>query len=150
MMKQLVLKLALVFATVFTLTSCEKEELIQVENLPTVSTEFLNEHFKDVRIVSVKKETEALTGVEYDVVLGNGIDITFDAKGEWKEVEARIDTNPLSTTSFILTPIVDYVDTQFPEAAINGIEKEKTGFDVELTNGLDLKFDLEGNYIRLD
>jgi len=149
-MKKLVLKLTMLLAVAFSVMSCEKEELIQVENLPTVSTAFLNEHFKDIRVVSVKKETEGLSGVEYDVVLENGVDVKFDSKGEWKEVEARIDTNPLSTTSFILAPIVNYVGTEYPSAAINGIEKEKNGFDVELTNGIDLKFNAEGEFQRLD
>lgn len=149
-MKKLVLKLTMLLAVAFTVMSCEKEELIQADNLPTKSTAFLNQYFKDARVLSVKKETEGIFGVEYDVVLDNGIDVKFDDKGDWREVEAKIDTNPLSTTDFILAPIVSYVGAEFPSSAINGIEKEKTGYDVELTNGIDLKFDLDGKFQRLD
>ncbi len=149
-MKKIVLKLSMLLAVAFTLVSCEKEELIKEENLPSIANTFLNEHFKEIRVVSVVKEKEGISGLEYNVVLENGIDITFDDKGQWKDVEARIDTNPLTTTSFILTPIVNYVGTEYPSATINGIEKEKNGFDVELTNGIDLKFNAEGVFQRVD
>lgn len=149
-MKKIVLKLSMLLAVAFTLVSCEKEELIKEENLPSIANTFLNDHFKEIRVVSVVKEKEGISGVEYNVVLENGIDITFDDKGQWKDVEARIDTNPLTTTSFILTPIVNYVGTEYPSAAINSIEKEKNGFDVELTNGIDLKFNAEGVFQRVD
>jgi hypothetical protein len=45
---------------------------------------------------------------------------------------------------------VDYVTEYYPSADINGIDKEKSKYDVELTNGLDLEFNSAGKFVRMD
>lgn len=148
-MKKLVFKLALLFAVAFVAVSCEKEELIDADNLPSVANTFLNDHFKDVKVLSVTREKEALSGTEYQVLLNNGVEVKFDKNGNWTEVDARENTAAIPT-SFVLKPIVDYVRDNYDDAGINGIDKEKYGFDVELTNGLDLVFDTDGKFVRID
>lgn len=148
-MKKLLFNLALLFSVMFVTASCEKEELIDASNLPTVANTFLNDHFKDVKILSVTREKEALSGTEYQVLLNNGVEVKFDKNGNWTEVDARDNSTAIST-SFILVPIVDYVKDNYDDAGINSIDKEKYGFDVELTNGLDLVFDTDGKFVRID
>jgi len=148
-MKKIILKLSLLLAVAFIAVSCEKEELIDVNNLPAVANTFLNDHFKDVKVLSVTREKEALSGTEYQVLLNNGVEVKFDKNGDWTEVEARENTAAIPT-SFILTPIVNYVKDNYENTGINSIDKEKHGFDVELTNGLDLVFDKEGKFLRID
>lgn len=143
------LKLALLLGVAFGLTSCEKEEVIDVNGLPVLAAEFLNENFNAVKVLSVTREKEALSGTEYQVLLNNGVEVNFDKDGNWVEVDAR-DNVATIPTEFILSAIVDYVKANYADAGINGIEKEKHGFDVELTNGLDLVFDKEGKFLRID
>ncbi|WP_164108606.1 MULTISPECIES: PepSY-like domain-containing protein [Sphingobacterium] len=148
-MKKIILKLSLLLAVAFIAVSCEKEELIDVNNLPAVANTFLNDHFKDVKVLSVTREKETLSGTEYQVLLNNGVEVKFDKNGNWTEVEARENMTSIPT-SFVLKPIVDYVKDNYDNAGINGIDKEKYGFDVELTNGLDLVFDTDGKFVRID
>lgn len=148
-MKSIILKLTLLFAVSFFVMSCDKDELIDVNNLPAVANTFLKDHFKDVRVLSVTRENDPLTGSEYEVLLDNGIEVKFDKNGNWTEVEARANTAAIPTT-FILESIVNYVKETYPTAGINGIDKEKNGYDVELTNGLELVFDNEGKFVRID
>ncbi len=148
-MKKLILKLTLLMAVAFAVVSCDKEETIEVDNLPTAANTFLNDHFKEAKILSVTREKEPLSGTEYQVLLNNRIEVKFDKNGNWTEVEA-LDNTVAIPTSFVLAPIVGYVKENYPNDGINSIDKEKHGFDVELTNALDLEFDATGKFIRID
>lgn len=140
--------LLVVVLMVTVLSSCEKDEVIQTEELPATSQSFLKDHFGDQKIISVKKEKEALEGTEYEARLENGVVVKFDEKGVWKEADAP--TNLSLPTTFILPSIVNYVSTEYPAFGINDIDKERNGFEVELTNELDLLFDKDGNFVRID
>lgn len=149
MMKKLVLKVSALCFAVITLVSCDKEEVVTVDQIPTTANAFLNEHFSGIQVLSAVKEKDALSGTDYEVLLNNGIEVKFDKNGNWDEVEARDDRAGIPT-SFILPSVVAYVTAHYPTALINSIDKEKNGFNIELTNGLDLVFDLEGNFLRID
>lgn len=149
-MKNLITKAILAVAVVFTMASCDKyEELISTEELPVVSKTFIGEYFESAKIISTIKDTEN-SGLEYEVKLDNGVDINFDSEGLWQEVEARNDKAALPNTAFILPSIVEYVTVNYPTVGINGIDREVNGFDIELTNDVDLEFDREGNFVRID
>jgi len=49
-----------------------------------------------------------------------------------------------------LPAIVSYVTNNYPSVGINGIEREMNGFDIELTNDIDLVFNSEGGFVRED
>lgn len=150
-MKNLLGRFGLVLAVVFTMTSCDKDdEKISIDELPAVSSSFINEYFSPAKITSVVKDLEGQSTFEYEVKLDNGVDIKFDSQGLWQDVEARNDKTTLPTTAFILPSIVQYVTSNYPTVGINGIERELNGFDVELTNDIDLEFDKEGNFVRID
>lgn len=143
------LKLATLLAVVFVFGSCEKEEIIDVNGLPSMASNFLNENFNEIKVLSVIREKETLSGTEYQVLLNNGVEVKFDKSGNWIEVDARENLASIPT-GFILAPIVSYVVDNYKDAGVNSIEKENYGFDVELTNGLDLVFDKDGKFIRID
>lgn len=149
-MKNLFSKFLLVGVVAFTMTSCDKnDEIIANEDLPAVSKSFVSENFAGAKITSSKKDKEG-TSFEYEVKLDNGVDIKFDQNGQWLDVEMRNDREALPSTAFILPNIVNYVSTNYASVGINGIEREAHGFDVELTNDVDLEFNAEGNFIRID
>jgi uncharacterized lipoprotein YehR (DUF1307 family) len=149
-MKNLVSKAILALAVIFTMTSCDKDDvLISNDELPTESKTFVTEYFGSAKIISTIKDKEGVT-FEYEVKLDNGVDVKFDAAGLWQDVEARNDREVLPNTSFILPAIADYVTTNYTSVGINGIEREVNGFDVELTNDVDLVFDKDGKFIRID
>ncbi|MGO3194433.1 MAG: PepSY-like domain-containing protein [Sphingobacterium sp.] len=143
------LSVAMLMVTV--LASCDKddnEEIIKTEDLPATGQSFLKEHFGDQKIISVEKENEGSEGIEYEARLDNGVVVKFDKDGVWKEADAP--ANLYLPTAFILPTIVNYVGTEYPDAGINDIDKERAGFDVELTSGLDLVFNLDGDFVRID
>jgi len=147
-MKNRFLRVGVLVAALFMYASCEKEKaMIGLDELPGSGAAFLSDHFGDATVGNIKKERDS-KGTDYTAYLGNGIKVKFDGNGDWKEVEApRGRTIP---TTFIPHQIVAYVTETYPNLGINGIEKEKYGFEVELTNGLDLEFDMDGVFLRTD
>lgn len=148
-MKKILLKLSILCTLAFLVISCDKDEVVAASSLPVSANTFLSDNFNGVQILSVVREKNTLTGTEYEVLLNNGVEVKFDKNGNWDEVEAR-DDNAGIPTSFISPKIVSYVTTNYAPALIHSIDKEKSIYEVELTNGLDLIFDLNGDFIRID
>lgn len=46
--------------------------------------------------------------------------------------------------------IQKYVKVNFPDCIINKIDKERYGYDIELSNEIDLKFSYHGALIGMD
>ncbi|UIR54726.1 PepSY-like domain-containing protein [Sphingobacterium sp. SRCM116780] len=150
-MKKLILICTALFAIVFMTLSCDdKDNDYQVpsSSLPVPASSFLDTHFKGIHIRTVEKLIPTQTnGTVYSVDLVNGIEVDFDQEGTWKEVEG--DNNAAIPTSFILPSIVTYVTTNYPAIKINTIDKVISTFEIELTNDIDLLFDMEGKFIRV-
>lgn len=117
------------------------------ESLPQAAKLILQKHFK-AKVALVKIEKTIGTIQEYEVILTDGTDISFDAKGNWDSVETPI--NKVVPSKLIPQSIVDYVNTNYKKAGIVSIDKENYGYDVELSNGIEMKFDKAGNFKRFD
>lgn len=150
-MKNVISKMLLMFAVVMTLSSCEKDEQsITVNDLPAVAQAFVKDYFGEGKILSTIKDKEGKNSFEFEVFMDNGVEIKFDQNGLWQEVDLRDDRQALPTVLFIHEAIRTYIETNYAGQGINGIERELYGFDVELTNDMDLVFDAQGKFIRID
>lgn len=149
-MKKLILTFTALITVAFILVSCDKDDDHEVSatSLPASASTFLNTFFKDVTIRKVEKQTPTATNkTAYSVELANGIEVDFDQEGNWKEVESDNDT--AIPTGFISTTIVSYVDTNYKTAQISAIDIVTAGFEVELTNDIDLLFDPSGQFVKI-
>lgn len=115
--------------------------------LPLTARNFINQHFTKPQISYIKIDSEFLKGKKYEAVLTSGIEIDFDSKGEWTEVDCKKNAVP---TSIVPTYIAAYVNTNFSGQIITQIERDHRGIEVELNNDLSLKFDKKGNLRELD
>lgn len=99
--------------------------------------------------VSLVKIDKSLGRVdEYEVILTDGTEITFDRNGNWKSVETA--KNKQVPDAFVPKTIKTFVSKNHGGTKIVGLEKERHGYDVELSNGIDMKFDKNGNFVRYD
>lgn len=151
-MKKLVLFSAAILFSVltfgFSLTSCnDHDQVIIQENLPNTSKTFLKTHFPDCQVLYVKMERDDFFGKEYDVKMNCGVEIDFNKQGEWTDVDCNMSQVP---DAIVPAAILSYVKTNYPDAFITQISKERKGYDVELNNDLDLEFDKKGNFLRID
>jgi len=115
--------------------------------LPLAAREFINQHFTKPQISYIKIESELLKGKKYEVVLTSGIELEFDAKGEWTDVDCKRGIVP---ASIVPEYIKTYVKTNFSGQTIKQIERDRYGIEVELNNDLSLKFDRRGQLRELD
>ncbi|GIJ94345.1 hypothetical protein CAPN002_15630 [Capnocytophaga stomatis] len=123
--------------------SCDKDDLIPYNNLPVAAQSFVSKHFSNADVIRTEKESNGT----YSVDLSNGVEIDFDANGNWINVDAR-DGQALSNTAFIPQSILNHITKTYPNNAINSIEKKRTGYEVELV-GIkdDVYFDVNGQPI---
>lgn len=145
-MKMFLTLAAFAASTLLGLQSCEKsDEIINQNDLPTTSQSFVASAFPEESVVRAEKDYDDGT-YTYKVTLSDGTFIEFRKNGEWKDIENRTEGIPASA---LPTKIAEYVATNYPTAFVVEIEKDR-GYDVELSNDVDLDFDKEGNFVRVD
>ena len=115
--------------------------------LPTAAQTTLAKNFKSkVSVVKIDKDFGRIS--EYEVVMTDGTEITFDRDGNWKDVEVNVSKSV--PEFFVPAGVTKYVKANQNGQRIVGIEKERNGYDVELSNGVEMKFDKLGNFVRYD
>ncbi|MBO7625535.1 MAG: PepSY-like domain-containing protein [Bacteroidales bacterium] len=119
---------------------------ITFTELPKYSQSFVKTYFSDKQVSAVFKEIHGKN--DYEVFFNDGAQIEFTRKGDWDEVKDR-DTDGIPT-GFLPKAMVNHVATNFSGANIIEINKEHSRFEVELSNGIELVFDLNGNFLRYD
>lgn len=118
-----------------------------INTLPAAAQTTVKNNFKaSVSHIKIEKELGRVS--EYDVVLTDGSEITFDRNGNWKDVEVR--KNGSVPASFVPAEIAKYIKQTQKNVKVIGIEKKKSGYEVELSNGVDMKFNSKGEFLRYD
>ena len=115
------------------------------QGLPDAITTFIKQQFPNATIVGFEPDQEH-GGVEYDVYLNDGTQIDFDAKNQWEKVESTRGVPAF----FIPKTIASYVSGNYQNLAITKINKEYNGYEIELTNGVELRFDSSGRFMGID
>ncbi|PRD57202.1 PepSY-like domain-containing protein [Sphingobacterium gobiense] len=142
------LKITLSVLLLFTITTAPaQDKAVSFTRLPAKAQAFVKKHFSEKEVVKVSMDTEYLFKKEYEVTLRSGSNIEFDADGAWKKVEMKGSPVPA-----ILIPatITQYIHKSFPNTFVKGIVKNRNGYEIEISNGLDLEFTNEGKFIRID
>lgn len=115
--------------------------------LPVAAQTILKNNFKsDVNHIKIDKDWGRVS--EYEVILNDGTEITFDSKGNWKDIEVRRDSSV--PKNLVPASIINYVKQNQKNVTITGIEKSRSGYEVELSNGVEMKFNSAGTFLRYD
>ena len=81
------------------------------------------------------------------MTLADGTEIEVDANGNWIEIECFRRALP---DGIVPQPIVDYVAQNYPNGVIVTIERDDNGYEIELRDGTELKFDNDLNFVGGD
>ena len=109
---------------------------IKQSELPKAAQTFLRKHFPGDNVKKAEKE-QGRRGAEYDVDLVSGAEVEFRDNGDWKEVKAaRGNAVP---KAIIPSAITKYVSTNYAGQSIVEISRKRGGYEVELSNGTELK-----------
>lgn len=109
---------------------------INKSELPKAAQTFLSKHFPGDDIRKVEKE-QGRRGAEYDVDLVSGAEVDFRDNGDWKDVKAA--RGKAVPTAIIPAAISKYVSANHPGQSIVEISRKRGGYEVELSNGTELK-----------
>jgi hypothetical protein len=137
------------FAVATLFAACEEEKIIQENELPAVSRTFIETHFADVEITAIVKEREGLD-TDYTVYLANGFDIDFTKSGEWDDVDGHSLTVPESILALLPQTLLQHIVKTFPTLSIIEVNRERYGYEIGLSNDMDLKFDSNGRFTGID
>lgn len=124
-----------------------QDRAINPNQLPKTAKTFLAGYFKGIPVSSAIEDREIYGVDEYKVYLNNGMKMEFDSSGNWKEVDGKHQKIPYG---FIPAPIKNYSSRNFPNTYIVKIEKKRWSYKAELSNGLELEFDRNGNFKKID
>lgn len=114
--------------------------------VPEAIDAFIKQHFPNATVVGVEPDQEH-GGLEYDIYLSDGTQIDFDTNNQWEKIECR---NPSVPASFIPQAIATYVKSNYQNTPIVKIDKKYNNYEIELSNGLELRFDQSGRFMGID
>ena len=127
-------------------TCLADDKIIPVDQLPATAKTFVKKYFPQATIEYATKDTEFM-GTTYEVRLSDGTEVDFDKKGNWDNVDCKTKAVP---ASLVPAAIAQYVKAHYPNTVIVKIDKERGGYEIELSNDLDLKFNSKGKLIGID
>ena len=123
-----------------------RETKVSVNKLPKAAQNMIASNFNGKKVTLVKKDVDA-NFINFDVVLNDGTKLEFDSKGEWTELDCKSSTVP---SALVPSAISKFVKAQYPNARIVQIERNSRGYEIDLSNGMDIKFDKKFNVVKID
>ena len=145
-MKRLFLLLTVLIMTVMPMMA-DNDKMITREELPEKAQTFLMKYFENADVLYAKAERDMGVVTSYDVVLEGDVKIEFNRSGEWTSVDCERGQVP---NGVLPQGVLDYVTKRFAKAYVVEIERRMMGYDVKLSNDLDLEFDKNGKFLRVD
>ncbi len=123
-----------------------QQNSVNFNDLPAAALATINQHYKQESIASYEIKTIPVIGKSYEVKFNDGAEIDFDESGswhEWKDAKGLPD-------GVLPANIKEYISKNYGSTFATSIDKEKDKISVELATDVDLEFDTNGNFLRID
>jgi len=130
----------------FGLVRADNDKIIRFDRMPEAARQTVARYFGEEKVMVVKQEKEWFDTL-YEVQLSDGTDLEFFGDGRWKEIDCKRLAVP---AGLIPAEIRNYVGQRFPGRSVVKIERDRRGYEVELDDDTDLKFDLKFNLVDFD
>lgn len=147
-MKKLAIALC---ALSLTFMSCNEDDnnsdntVLSEAEIPVEIKTYITDHFPSNSINRAETEVDD-NETFYNIYLSENFNLEFNSG----LTITNIDANSQLPNSVIPQSILDYVSQNYPDNFITDWELESDYQEVELNNGLELEFSLEGVFIRVD
>ena len=129
------------------LTACaDNDQLVGYDELPVVAQTFIRKYFNPSDVSCIEREREGMH-LEYNVFLKDATEIDFDHQGNLQSIDCRRNAVPEGIVPELIT---SFVSLHHPDQIIVEYAIGYRFLTVEISNGLDLVFDLEGHFVRVD
>ena len=149
MLKKIILVVISLVATGalgYYLANLVRDRATSPEALPETVLAFISEHFQDEKIAFAKEDRD-LFKLTYEVVLTDGTKLEFRRNGDWKEIKRHRVSIP---EGIVPEEAAAKVNELYPNSVITKAEYDDNDLELELDNGLELKFDKSFNLTGLD
>ena len=142
-MKKIVALLAIITCS---LTACaDRHQMVSYSNIPVQAQAFIEKYFKSTDVSYIERELDGVH-YEYNVYLKNATEIEFNYRGDIKSIDCRVSPIPAGIVPEI---VMHYVTLHYPNHIVVEYAVEHRRLMIELGNGLELIFDLEGNFLGM-
>ncbi len=147
-MKKILILFTLLLLSVGAASAFDKYT-INRDALPEAARAMLDEYFPKAKVGMIKVDKHLLKKTDYDVRLVNGTKIEFSNAGKWTSVDCKTREVP---SGLIPKTIRNYVSKNFSDVKIVKIEKKSTKYEVGLSDGVELQFNLLGQFkgVKMD
>ena len=116
------------------------------QNANPAITQFVEQYFPKATVQMVMPDED-----DIDVVLNDYTKIEFKLNYEWKKVDCEHSTTFTSVPATLVPEqITAYVNSNFPNTIIKKLEKKYMGWEIELNNGLEVKFNKNFKVMEID
>jgi len=141
-MKTITVFLLLVAITV---SGYAQDVIIPNNEIPVEIKSYIKTHFPTESISQATKDKEAFK-IDYEIILSNLTDLEFNKKRQITD----IDSKSKLPNSVIPGKILTYVTLNYPNSFIKSWKLDDNNQKIKLDNDLELKFSMNGTFIRLD
>ena len=139
--------MAIVCALFLSVAAYADDTPITVDRLPAAVKTFVAQKFPAQKILFAEKDSGFFEKTKYEVRLDDGTKIELFKDGTWNKVENKQKRVP---ASFIPKGIADYVRANYATTPVIKVDKERYGYDVELANDRELKFNEQFQLVGMD
>ena len=145
-MKKLLLLIMMVVTTIGSAYAIIDKYTIDRDDLPEEAQKMLKEYFPKAKVGMIKVDKHLLKKTDYDVRLVSGTTIEFNNKGKWTSVDCKKRAVP---DDLIIKPIRNHVKNNYPDTKIVKIERDTSGYEIKLSDGVKLKYNLLGIFKKV-
>ena len=138
--------LTLAVIVTMTLAACANERMIQFSELPVLAQNFIKKHYSTSDVSYIEKDRDVLTN-EYKLYLKDRTEIEFDHQGNLKSIDCRVTPIP---AGIVPEMVMQYVTGHYPNHIVVEYAIGFRKISIELGTGIELFFDLEGNFLGMD
>lgn len=117
-------------------------DAINPANLPQNILSYISTNFPNATIIKAELDDNY-----YEVELNNGMELYFDAQGNF--LGSEVDDRPVAIGD-LPTAITQYVSQNYPNQTIVSAEIDDNMYELKLSNSVELYFDLSGNFLYAD
>lgn len=143
-MKKIIVVMA---SIIIPLTACaDHEYLVEFADLPISAQNFIQKYYNANDIVYVECEHEGMRH-EYNVRMRDATEIEFDLHGTLESIDSKMSPLP---PGIVPKVVVDYLKLHYAGRYVVKYAIDYRNIEIELDNDLELLFDLEGNFLRMD
>ena len=127
-------------------------QAVSLDTLPVGIALYLEANYPNANVIALELERN-----EYNIYLDNGIELYFTSEGAFRYSERSDDLDDYYDDDEVYVDpaqlplvITEYLAANYPTATIQFVEIEEGGYEVYLSNGLEITFTPSGQVIDID